>query len=78
VKIKYTSKVQCQSEGRDSTYLSEYQDISCQAASNFNSCIKGYHQRRKEKQGNQSKAYLVNVWMIYFCQEPNLEEARHG
>ena len=51
MKIKYTSKVQCESEGQDSTYLSEYQDISCQAASNQSSIfMKGYHQRRKEKQ----------------------------
>lgn len=78
MKIKNTSKVQCESGGQESTYLSEYQDISCQAASNRSSTfMKGYHQRRKEKRGKQSKAYLVNVRMIYFCQEPNLEEARH-
>jgi hypothetical protein len=36
LKIKYTSKVQCGSKGQESTYLSKYQDISCQAASNIN------------------------------------------
>ena len=31
---KDTSKERCVSEGQDSTYLSEYQDISCQAELN--------------------------------------------